>query len=67
MNAAIGNLRNAMNHSADALEMLAYNDGFEAAINLLDEFSDAKHNLGDTGSAEALRAAAKELRGENAN
>ena len=64
MNAAIGNLRNAMNHSADALEMLAYNDGFEAAITLLDEYSNSWYNFGDKSAAEALRAAVKELRGE---
>jgi len=64
MNAAIGNLRNAMNHSADALEMLAYNDGFEAAISLLDEYSNSQYNFGDKSAAEALRAAVKELRGE---
>ena len=67
MNAAIGNLRSAMNHSADALEMLAYNDGFEAAISLLEDYSNSQYNLGDKAAAEALRAAVKELRGENAN
>jgi len=59
-------MRNAVSHSLDALEMVAFNDGFEAATNGLDELSDIKHNEGDTASAEVLRWAAKELRGENA-
>lgn len=49
----------------DTLEMAAFNQGFEAAINGLDELSNTKHNEGDTIAAEVLRWAAKELRGEH--
>jgi hypothetical protein len=59
-------IRTAVEHSLDALEMLAFNQGFEAATNALDELSDIKHNFDDLVTAEALRWAAKELRGENA-
>jgi hypothetical protein len=46
--------------------MVAFNQGFEAATNALDELSDMKHNQGETDAAEVLRWVAKELRGENA-
>jgi hypothetical protein len=59
-------MRRAVEHSLDALEMIAFNQGFEAATNALDELSDIKHNFDDPTTAEALRWAAKELRGENA-
>lgn len=59
-------IRTALEHSLDALEMVAFNQGFEAATNALDELSDMKHNKGATDACEALRWAAKELRGENA-
>lgn len=59
-------LRQAIEHSLDTLEMVAFNQGFEAATNGLDELSDLKHNQGATNDAEILRWAAKELRGENA-
>lgn len=58
-------IRNAVNHSLDALEMINFGLGFEAALNGLDELSDLKHNQGNTFDAETLRWAAKELRGEN--
>jgi hypothetical protein len=60
------NLRDSISHSLDALEMLSFNDGFEAAANALDELSDIKHNQGDHLAAEVLRWAASELRGDNA-
>jgi hypothetical protein len=66
MSQASETLRNALNHSLDALEMINFNNGFEACTNGLDELSDIKHNEGDTIAAEILRWAAKELRGENA-
>jgi hypothetical protein len=47
------------------LEMAAYNEGFEAAINAVDLLSDELHNQGDSMAAEILRWLAKELRGEN--
>jgi hypothetical protein len=59
-------IRTSVEHSLDALEMLAFNQGFEAATNALDELSDIKHNFDDLVTAEVLRWAAKELRGENA-
>lgn len=59
-------LRTALESTLDALEMVAFNQGFEAATNALDELSDIKHNFDDMATAEALRWAAKELRGENA-
>lgn len=57
--------RNAVEHALDTLEMASFNQGFEAAINGLDELSNTKHNEGDHVAAEVLIWAAKELRGEN--
>jgi hypothetical protein len=48
------------------LEMAAFNQGFEAAINAVDELSNELHNTNDNTGAEILRWVAKELRGENA-
>jgi hypothetical protein len=59
-------IRTALDSTLDALEMVAFNQGFEAATNALDELSDMKHNQGETDAAEVLRWVAKELRGENA-
>lgn len=58
-------IRSALDHSLDALEMAAFNEGFEAAINAIDEFSNTKHNEQDSVAAEILRWAAAELRGDN--
>jgi len=58
-------LRNALNHSLDALEMVSFGEGFEAAIAGLEELSNIKHNDGDTVAAEVLRWAANDLRGEH--
>jgi len=60
-------LRQASDSTLDALELLAYTEGFEAATNALDELSDIKHNFDEQQVAEILRWAAKELRGENVN
>ena len=65
MSEASKSMRSAIESSLDALEMIDFNNGFEAATNALDELSDIKHNTGDTTAAEILRWAAKELRGEN--
>ena len=65
MSEASNAMRNAVTHALDALEMINFNNGFEAATNGLDELSDQKHNEGDTTAAEVLRWAANELRGEN--
>ena len=59
-------MRKSLEHAIDALEMLAYHNGFESATCGLDELSDQLHNAGDKTAAEILRWAAKELRGENA-
>lgn len=59
-------IRRSLEHELDKLEMANFNEGFEAAINALDEISNALHNDGDTQGAEIIRWAAKELRGDNA-
>jgi soluble cytochrome b562 len=58
-------LRESIENVLDVLEMSGFNDGFEAAINAIDELSNIKHNEGDPLAAEILRWTAKELRGEN--
>ena len=60
-------LRTASDSTLDALELLSYTEGHEAATNALDELSDFKHNFDEKQVAEILRWAAKELRGENVN
>ena len=59
-------MRKALASSLDALELINFGDGFESAIDGLDELSNLKHNAGEQVAAEILRWAAKELRGENA-
>lgn len=59
-------LRSAIESTMDALQLLAYTEGFDAAAAALDELSDIKHNFDQHIFAEHLRWAAKELRGENA-
>ena len=66
MSKASQDMRKAISSSLDALEMIDFGNGFESAIDGLDELSDMKHNAGDAVAAEILRWAAKELRGENA-
>lgn len=66
MSKASQDMRKAISSSLDALEMIDFGNGFEAAIDGLEELSDLKHNAGDTVAAEILRWAAKELRGDNA-
>jgi soluble cytochrome b562 len=66
MSEATKTMRNAIEHSTDALEMLAFNEGFESAISAIDEFSNEAHNAGNKAAAEILRLVAMELRGENA-
>lgn len=65
MTEAAKKMRESLEHSLDALTMIAWNDGYEAALNALDELSDHLHNTDDAVPAEILRWAAKELRGEN--
>lgn len=66
MSEATRSMRSALQHSLDTLEMVAFSEGFEAAISGLDELSNLKHNNGEEVVGEILRWAAKELRGENA-
>lgn len=66
MSEASQDLRKAIASSLDALELINFGNGFEAAIDGIDELSNLKHNQGDTIAAEVLRWAAKELRGDNA-
>jgi hypothetical protein len=66
MSAATEGMRKAITNSPDALELIGFGDGFEAAVEGIEELSNMKHNEGDTVAAEVLRWAAKELRGENA-
>lgn len=60
------NVREDISRSLDTLEMMAFNQGYEAAVNALDEASNWLNNNGKDVWAEALRWAAKDLRGENA-
>jgi hypothetical protein len=66
MSKASQDMRKAISHSLDALEMITFGNGFEAAVEGLEELSDLKHNTGDRVAAEVLQWAAKELRGDNA-
>ena len=59
-------MRESVEHSLDALTMIAWNDGYESALNAIDELSNELHNKDDKLAAEVLRWLAKELRGENA-
>lgn len=66
MSEAAKQIRKSLEHSLDAFAMISWNDGYEAAINAIDELSNQLHNSNDTTAAEILRWTAKELRGENA-
>ncbi len=65
MSNATKEMRKALEHSTDALEMINFNEGFEACLDGIDVLSNVKHNNGETVAAGVLRWAAKELRGEN--
>jgi hypothetical protein len=58
-------LRNKLSLYLDSLEMASFNSGFEAAVNGIDELSNAKHNQGDLVASEVLSWTSRELRGEN--
>tara|TARA_R110000796_G_scaffold1816_2_gene7428 strand:+ start:290 stop:499 length:210 start_codon:yes stop_codon:yes gene_type:complete len=58
-------IRDQISHCLDAVEMLGFNDGFEAATNALDEYSEIKHKQNNDHAADILRWAAMELRGDN--
>ncbi len=66
MSQASDKTRQTITHALDALEMISFNQGFEAAVNAIDELSNKLHNDGDHVGAEALRWTVKELLGENA-
>lgn len=66
MSEATDKVRESLNHTLDMLEMAAFNQGFEAAINAIDEMSNELHNTGDIVAAEVLRWLSKEMAGENA-
>jgi len=59
-------LRHSTEHSLDMLEMASFNEGYEAALDALDELSNGLHNAQDHAGSEVLRWATKELRGDNA-
>lgn len=62
-----GTIRDGVESLLDHLEMHNFNQGFEACINAIDEFSNQKHNNGDHMAAEVLRWAVRELKGDNIN
>lgn len=62
---AFENFRKDIAPVMDKLGFQAYGLGYNAAVEMIDEMSNMKHNQGDTIAAEVLRWAAKELRGEN--
>ena len=62
---AFENFRRDIAPVMDKLGFQAYGLGYNAAVEMIDEMSNMKHNQGDTIAAEVLRWAAKELRGEN--
>ena len=59
-------IKHVIEHATEQLEMLSFNNGFEAALNAVDELSNELHNDGNEAWAEALRWVVKELLGENA-
>jgi hypothetical protein len=58
------NIRQRIQHDLDLLEMAAFNQGFEACINAVDEIANANHNNGYKATSEILRNLVKELTGE---
>lgn len=59
------NFRRNIDAELERLAYSTYQAGFEDATDKLDEISNDLHNAGKFELAEALRWAAKELRGEN--
>lgn len=58
-------LREGIDRLIDHVEMLNFNNGFEACLNGLDEISNRLHNEHNHEWAEAIRWAVKEMKGEN--
>lgn len=67
MSKATRETRHGIEHHLDLLEMTAFNEGFEACLNAIDELSNIKHNRHELIFAEHLRETLRELRGENVN
>ena len=65
MNSVVKAAESKATNAIEQLTMIAWNAGFESATDALDELSNELHNKGEKLSAEILRWAAKELRGEN--
>lgn len=63
--ALFSNFRQEADAELERLGYAAFQLGFEHATEMLDEISNREHNKGNTSTAEILRMAAKELRGEN--
>jgi soluble cytochrome b562 len=59
----MNSLRSELEHKLDMLEMAAFNQGFEAALNAIDDFANAAHNEGNRERAKALEWLIKELTG----
>ena len=58
-------LRKDLDSTVDKIEMASFNQGYEAAINAIDEISNGLHNDGEKTMATVLDWLSKELRGEN--
>ena len=56
--------RKTIEYDLDTLEFVSFSEGFESAIEYVDQASDRFHNEGRTHVAEILRYLAKEMRGE---
>jgi hypothetical protein len=61
----IDQFRREVDRIIDKVEMASFNNGFESALDAIDELSNQLWNDGKPTEAEALRSAVKELKGEN--
>jgi soluble cytochrome b562 len=61
----IDQFRREVDRIIDKVEMASFNNGFESALDAIDELSNQLWNDGKQTEAEALRSAVKELKGEN--
>jgi soluble cytochrome b562 len=61
----IDQFRREVDRIIDKVEMASFNNGFESALDAIDELSNQLWNDGKKIEAEALRSAVKELKGEN--
>ena len=58
-------IRQGIERLLDHLEMEQFNKGFEACLDAIDELSNMEWNKDRKATAETLRWAVKELKGEN--